>query len=364
MTDDDWAAEQQRIAAQFYPGTTVLRNHAGITDPDTLHRYEYQLVERRAIELGDLSRPLLPATFDADHLAAIHRHLFGDIYPFAGQIRDYPLSKDGDNFAHYRNIRDYLDAAAYDLRNSPDIRSKDPDRFAHAIADVFAHINTAHPFREGNGRSTRLLIEQAAAEFAHFRIDLRTVTREQWNDASKAAHPQPGRFSPDRHRWCRSSAPHSSTHTLSASSPARPSRRPRVRLPTDCGLTALQLPVWPAARSPAAPAPTRRAPRRPRSPDPGHRTSVATTPADSPVRTSLSAPGLSPQRQGGHRGGDVAQVPVAVREPRCTLCAAGLGVLQFGVRRWRGRWRPVDRRIRRRAQPHRRPAAARDPRHH
>lgn len=114
-----------------------------------------------------------------------------------GKVRDYPLSKATTRFAHYADVRLYLDAAAYDLRHSNDIRTPDRRRFAAGMADIFAHINTAHPFREGNGRTSREFLTEAAEEFSRYRLDFTRISPDEWNAASRNSDPPVGRFPPD-----------------------------------------------------------------------------------------------------------------------------------------------------------------------
>lgn len=73
----------------LYPGAGVLRNRLGLTDPDQLDRVERRLVTQRIIEgapTGD---------FDVAHLRAIHRHLFQDVYAWAGELRTVEIAKGG-----------------------------------------------------------------------------------------------------------------------------------------------------------------------------------------------------------------------------------------------------------------------------
>jgi cell filamentation protein len=80
-----------------YPGTTILRNKPGIKDAAQLDAFERHVTTQRAAE-G------IPAgCFDLSHLQSIHRHLFQDVYDWAGQVRTVELSKGGDQFMfrHY-----------------------------------------------------------------------------------------------------------------------------------------------------------------------------------------------------------------------------------------------------------------------
>ena len=73
------------------PATGVLKNRLGITDAATLATTEAQFVAQRSHEL--VQDPI-PGAFDLPHLQAIHRHLFGDLYEWAGQLRTVEITKD------------------------------------------------------------------------------------------------------------------------------------------------------------------------------------------------------------------------------------------------------------------------------
>lgn len=75
----------------FWPGTRVLVNKFGITDPGALRRVEYLFAARRQWEITD-GKVVIPATFGAEHLRAVYAHLFGDVYEWAGQWRTVQMS--------------------------------------------------------------------------------------------------------------------------------------------------------------------------------------------------------------------------------------------------------------------------------
>jgi cell filamentation protein len=87
-----------------YPGTETLRNRLGIRDPAVLARREHDAVTARLLELR--ARPL-PGSYDVPHLQAFHRRIFGDVYPWAGEIRTVPIAK-SDLFALPEHIEPYL----------------------------------------------------------------------------------------------------------------------------------------------------------------------------------------------------------------------------------------------------------------
>jgi cell filamentation protein len=131
-------------ADYFWPNSTVLRNKLGIIDADGLHDAEYRLAAVRRMEIARGLAPIAE-TYDAEHLKALHGWLFQDVYEWAGQIRDVPISKMTD-FAPLDRIGDCLQNAA-GLVAETRWQDLSDDGFASAAAEVFSWTNWAHPFR-------------------------------------------------------------------------------------------------------------------------------------------------------------------------------------------------------------------------
>jgi cell filamentation protein len=141
-----------------YPNGT-LRNRLGITDAAQLARYEYLLTARRSIYLLDH-----PVHIDStEQLVQIHLFLFGSLYDWAGKIRDYELSKGDTQFMLSEKIDDgrrYCDT----LINKLPKGKLAPLNYARLLDAL----NYLHPFREGNGRSTRLFLQMLAAQHRQY----------------------------------------------------------------------------------------------------------------------------------------------------------------------------------------------------
>ena len=183
---DDWDAT-------FIPGTSVLANKLGLTDPDALAVAEYSITANREAMIVDGRIPIA-RTYDAEHLHTIHAALFSPIYEWAGVPRTYPLSKDGLPFAEPNQIGRYLDHAR-DHIAAVDWPGLDHGEFAVEAATVYASINMSHPYREGNGRAAKVFMSQLAAE-AGYRLDYGRVTPQQWVNAAMLSHPDRGTFEP------------------------------------------------------------------------------------------------------------------------------------------------------------------------
>ncbi|WP_210493218.1 Fic family protein [Patulibacter sp. SYSU D01012] len=160
----------------------MLRNELGITDPDELRLVETRLSAIAHLEL--LSDPP-PATFDLAHLQAIHARLFAGLYAWAGQLRTVPLSKPGALFCQPEHLETSAREVFAELRRAAAPRLSRED-FVGRLAHHIGNVNALHPFREGNGRATRELFRQRAAE-AGFRLDWSRLDPERNIIASRAA---------------------------------------------------------------------------------------------------------------------------------------------------------------------------------
>ena len=123
----------------------ALENKLGLTSSADLAREEERISKKKAVwlfESGTLDK-LPVGTFAA--LKAIHKALFEDIYDFAGELRTVNLAKGNFRFAPLM----YLEAALANIEKMPQ------DTFDEII-EKYVEMNIAHPFREGNGRSTRI----------------------------------------------------------------------------------------------------------------------------------------------------------------------------------------------------------------
>ncbi len=123
-------------------------NKLGITDSAELARAEEKASKKKALELFELN---LLDTFEVGTfkgLSNIHKYLFDEIYDFAGQMRTVNIAKIGFRFAPVM----YLAAALENI-------GKMPQSTFDEIIEKYVEMNVAHPFREGNGRSTRICLD-------------------------------------------------------------------------------------------------------------------------------------------------------------------------------------------------------------
>lgn len=147
----------------------ALENKMGITGSVELARAEEKISKRKALELFELH--LLDAfevgTFVG--LAKIHAYLFDEIYDFAGKLRTVNIAKGGFRFASVM----YLEAALENI-------SKMPQSTFDEIIEKYVEMNVAHPFREGNGRSTRIWLDAILKKELHQVIDWSRVDKDDY----------------------------------------------------------------------------------------------------------------------------------------------------------------------------------------
>ena len=147
----------------------VLENKLGVTDSAKLARMEERISKAKALELFEtgLLDQFEVGTFQG--LAQIHEYLFGEIYGFAGQIRTVNIAKGNFRFAPVL----YLQAALEHI-------GKMPQSTFEEIIEKYVEMNVAHPFREGNGRSTRLWLDAILKKELRQVIDWSLVDREDY----------------------------------------------------------------------------------------------------------------------------------------------------------------------------------------
>ncbi len=181
------------------PQIAAVKNKLGAKTHDELEELEAEKIAGRRIEIEEGHGP--KGQFDAQHLKAIHQHLFQDVFEWAGHTRDEKVKLsdgtvasepvlrkvDGKAFMAGPLIPDALDRVATALRESNYLRDLPRQEFAERAADIMLEINGAHAFREGNGRTQRTFISELAKQAGH-ELDFSVVTRERMIQASIAGN--------------------------------------------------------------------------------------------------------------------------------------------------------------------------------
>lgn len=182
-----------------YRGTHTVKNTFGVTDYDEFERIEAAIVKARYTEIAAGSGPI--GQFDGGLIKAFHRHLFQDVYEWAGRTRDERVALSDGTVATMPTMRKAegklftvgpaipvaLEAIGEKLRAKNYLRGLRREEFAKQAADIMAEINTVHPFREGNGRTQRVFMEQLAHAAGHD-LNFTVISKERMIQASIAAH--------------------------------------------------------------------------------------------------------------------------------------------------------------------------------
>ena len=147
----------------------MLENKLGITNEVELSKEEERLTKLKALELFDTNKinEIEVGTFKG--LAEIHKFLFSDIYEFAGKVRDVNLAKGNFRFAPAI----YLEEALKKIDSMPQ------DNYDNIIKK-YIEMNVAHPFREGNGRSTRIWLDMILKKELGKVVDWSKVNKEEY----------------------------------------------------------------------------------------------------------------------------------------------------------------------------------------
>ena len=147
----------------------ALQNKLGLTDELELAREEERISKQKALALYDtgLLDTFPVGTFAG--LAMIHKYLFEDIYEFAGQMRTVNTAKGNFRFAPVMYLRPALESI-----------DQMPQSTFDEIIEKYVEMNVAHPFREGNGRSTRIWLDCILKKELHQVVDWSRVDKSDY----------------------------------------------------------------------------------------------------------------------------------------------------------------------------------------
>ena len=147
----------------------ALQNKLGLTDELELAREEERISKQKALALYDtgLLDTFPVGTFAG--LAMIHKYLFEDIYEFSGQMRTVKIAKGNFRFAPVMYLRPALESI-----------DRMPQSTFDEIIEKYVEMNVAHPFREGNGRSTRIWLDCILKKELHRVVDWSRVDKSDY----------------------------------------------------------------------------------------------------------------------------------------------------------------------------------------
>lgn len=164
-----------------YDDSSVLRNKFGIRDQDRLDYIE------RTMSSARIAEGIPDGNFDLEHLQAIHKHIFQDVYEWAGELRESNLQKGNSVFMPANRLEMGMADVHIRLQDHSYLKDVSRDEFATQAGIIIGDINHLHPFREGNGR-TQLQYLQKLGDNAGFDVALERINPEDWIKASIESH--------------------------------------------------------------------------------------------------------------------------------------------------------------------------------
>ena len=177
----DYFYDDEQDAKYCYSGTNILKNKLDIRDVDILHEAERDYSSVRQAELANKG---VTGDFSFKHLCSIHKQLFQDIYSWAGKPRTVDISK-GTIFCLVQFIETQFNDFYRNLKKENFLADiTDKKDMSIRLAYYLGELNMIHPFREGNGRTQRIYIEQLCQNNGRFEIDFTEVTKEEMISAS------------------------------------------------------------------------------------------------------------------------------------------------------------------------------------
>lgn len=194
MTDEE---NNRQWRKYLYPGTDILINNQGIKDKDKLKEVEASNSFNRLLELQD--KPIFLGC-GKEHLNAIHKYLFEDVYPFAGQYRIVDIQKKEGTFLAIDSSKDidrYLDELFEEI-NKELMQCRSRFDLADILAKLYTQLIYCHPYREGNGRTVREFLREFSLEKSketlheEIELDWTKIDKEELNRNIAFAHLFPG----------------------------------------------------------------------------------------------------------------------------------------------------------------------------
>ncbi|MDQ2819302.1 MAG: putative adenosine monophosphate-protein transferase Fic [Pseudomonadota bacterium] len=165
-----------------YPDSDVLINRLGIRQEAELELAEIELTQ---VRIEEFEPDFDDISFSA--LLAMHRHLFGDIYDWAGELRTVDVSKGSTRFANVSRIAPEAEKLFRQLADENYLVELPTTQFIAHLAHYYCELNVVHPFRDGNGRAQRLLFEIICIN-AGYALRWEPIGRVEWVEANIAAY--------------------------------------------------------------------------------------------------------------------------------------------------------------------------------
>lgn len=176
------------MANAYTDGKGVFKNLLGQTDPEALRVAEYACTKSRSAEILGGHVRLNVSGFGLERQVAVHKHLFQDVYEWAGKIRTVPSSKRAEMGGVTRFADPDAIVSAWQALEKKTVAFAVAKQLGfgekrEALASIFIEANRIHPFPEGNGRSLQVFMKQLALE-QDVNLDFAKVSARDWNAAS------------------------------------------------------------------------------------------------------------------------------------------------------------------------------------
>lgn len=161
-----------------YRGTGVLKNKAGIRTEKGLQRFERLATAQR------LAEGISTVALTVDGFRALHRHIFQDVYNWAGAFRTVDIAKGGHLFCRAVFVEREMEKRFEAMAAQGPWAGIGAQAFVARVAEHMAELNAIHPFREGNGRTMRAFLKSAGRE-AGQAVHIERIDPTRWLEASR-----------------------------------------------------------------------------------------------------------------------------------------------------------------------------------
>jgi cell filamentation protein len=165
-----------------YPNTNVLKNKLNIHDEKELMRFDARITAAKLLLLREKG---IIGNFSKTHFINIHKFIFEDIYPFAGELRKENIAKGSFSFADWMYIDENIDRLLKELEDENYLLpiKDDKEKLSERLAYYLSEFNVLHPFREGNGRTIREFIRELALKNG-YELNLKNESADEFLEAS------------------------------------------------------------------------------------------------------------------------------------------------------------------------------------
>lgn len=169
----------------LYPGTRVLKNNFNIQNLEVLDKIEYHFSNDRRIAILEQFKKFPPKLNQKTH-QEIHKKLFGDVYEWAGETRRINLSKSFTVFADYNDCNKHFKMVLDALKKENYLKDIPVEKMPGKLAQYYNALNYIHAYREGNGRTNEIFINEVIRKTG-LKVDFKRVRKSKFIGSVKSA---------------------------------------------------------------------------------------------------------------------------------------------------------------------------------